>query len=249
MERGRMSAKFNETQSLFDDEMGEVQLTIQLGSDDFEIFEPLRPLRVPRIGRSRMTARFHISPRHDGCSAVTAMILKDNNFMQQMELTFQVGEGPSVPAKVVRMKRQASAADIVKRRDLSLLISPEYRGGYVCTLTKTEDGKAARAHLSITPDELARAVDLVRNQMVELIGYKRNGAHVFQDGVMIEEQDQLLALQKMAKAGAQLFRKIFLGTTAGPDSKQLETTGRLPAKSPPQSSRKRAAPDCCGKSA
>ena len=66
-------------------------MTVQLTSADFDIPDPIRPLRVPRSGKSRNKARFEISPLHDGASSLTATLHKDGNFLQSIAITFVVG--------------------------------------------------------------------------------------------------------------------------------------------------------------
>ena len=48
--------------ALFEAGQQQVDLTIQLSSDDFQIDPPLRKLRVPRTGKSKGKARFDIEP-------------------------------------------------------------------------------------------------------------------------------------------------------------------------------------------
>ena len=67
-------------------------LTVQLDSDDFEIFgERTRPLRVPRTGRSLGKARFDITPRRNGHCRLVASVHYRGNFVHQMELAIPVG--------------------------------------------------------------------------------------------------------------------------------------------------------------
>ena len=93
---------------------------MQLDSADFDIADPIRPLRVPRSGKSRNKARFEISPRHDGASSLTATLHKDGNFLQSIAITFVVGGTTPVPVETTARGRPASAASTLRPRDVSL---------------------------------------------------------------------------------------------------------------------------------
>ena len=79
------------TSRSFPQGVDETAVTVQLDSADFDIPDPIRPLRVPRSGKSRNKARFEISPLHDGASSLTATLHKDGNFLQSIAITFVVG--------------------------------------------------------------------------------------------------------------------------------------------------------------
>ena len=108
--------------ALFTGDTEEVQLTIQLDSDDFEVSEPTRILRLPRVGRSRGKARFDISPRHDGPSMLRATIHKEGNFIQQMDLTFSIGATTRKAVEVTTKGRPPSAAAALQPRDAGMTI-------------------------------------------------------------------------------------------------------------------------------
>ncbi len=67
-----------------------VELTVQLSSDDFEVFTEPQKLRVPRTGRSKGKARFDFEPKHDGLGVLNAVFLKDGAFIRLMTLKLPV---------------------------------------------------------------------------------------------------------------------------------------------------------------
>ncbi len=206
-------------ENLFAGGVEEVQLTVQLDSDDFEISDHTRPLRVPRTGRSRGKARFDISPRHDGASSIKATIHKEGNFIQQMELTFDVGAAGSTRVLLSTKGRPPSAASIVQPRDMGLSISPAAGGGYDCVIWGSV---AARARLPIQQAHLAGAIEAARQEMMKVVMHQgANGDYVFQTGLDIPDADRDAALRTMARAGARLFNQIFFGPAAGADSKAV----------------------------
>ncbi|OUL98590.1 CHAT domain-containing protein [Variovorax sp. JS1663] len=199
---------------LFPEGVDEVQLTIQLDSEDFEIADRMRPLRIPRAGKARTKARFDIRPLHDGASKLEASIFKDGNFIQQMTLVFEIGTGSSAATDVSTKGRPPAAVNVVKPRDLTLLIAPA-TGGYECWL---HGPTAARARMPLAQDELAKVVDLARQQMMKVVTHQdANGRLVFQAGLDIPEEDRQFALKTLADAGAMLFRKIFQPNGAAAD--------------------------------
>ena len=113
---------------LFDQGDEVVELTVQLASGDFDISAPTRPLRLPRTGKSQGKARFDISPKHDGASTLTATFHKQGNFVQQLELTFDVGAARGMGLESVSRGRPVSAANVLFPRDVGLSIQPGIGG-------------------------------------------------------------------------------------------------------------------------
>ncbi len=201
---------------LFLDGADEVLLTVQLDSADFKISDRTRPLRLARVGRSLTKARFDISPQHDGPSAIKATIHKDGNFIQQMELTFEVGATQAAPVQVTARGRPPSAANVVRPRDVGLSMSPA-AGGYDCVVW---GAVSARARLPLQPAFLASAIDAARRELLKVVMHQdATGKYVFQTGIDIPDADRDVALKIMARAGALLFQKMFFGPGAGADSK------------------------------
>ena len=211
------TAALDET-GLFPEGVEEVQLTIQLDSKDFEIADRIRPLRIPRAGKARTKARFDVRPLHDGASTLEASIFKDGNFVQQMTLAFEVGAGSAAATEVTTKGRPPAAVSVVQSRDLSLLITPG-TGVYECWL---HGPTAKRARLPLSQAELAKVVEVARQEMMKVVMYQdSNGRYVFQAGVAIAEEHRAFALKTLALAGAQLFRRIFLPSSGAADLKEL----------------------------
>ncbi len=211
------TAIFSE-ENLFPAGIEEVKLTVQLDSADFNISENTRPLRLPRVGKSQTKARFEIQPQHNGPSALKATIHKDGNFIQQMELTFDVGAMHASPVHVSSRGRPPSAAAIIHPRDVGLSISAA-DGGYDCVVW---GAVSARARLPLQPAFLASVIDTARREIMKVV-MQQDGAgnYLFQTGIDIPAVDRDIALRTMARAGATLFQKIFFGAAAGADSKAI----------------------------
>jgi hypothetical protein len=205
--------------ALFPDDTDEVQLTVQLDSADFEIAERTRPLRLPRVGRSRGKARFDISPRHDGPSTMRATIHKDGNFIQQIDLTFVVGAARPTAVDVTRKGRPPSAAAVVNPRDVGLSVQPAPGGGYDCIVW---GAVASRARLPVQQPHLASAIEAARRELMKVVMYQDDaGEYVFQESIDIPDAAREFALTTLARAGARLFQQLFFGPAAGADSKAV----------------------------
>ena len=205
-------------QALFTDDTDEVLLTVQLDGEDFEIGERTRPLRVPRMGRSRGKARFDISPLREGRLTIKATIHKEGNFIQQMEITLAVGASVSREVEVKSVGRPPAAANVLQPRDVGLSMQPA-ADGYDCVVW---GAVSSRARLKIQPAHLASAIDAVRRELLKLIMNENvDGDFVFQTGTAIPPAQRETALRTLARAGSLLFNKIFFGPAAGADSKVI----------------------------
>jgi hypothetical protein len=77
----------------------------------------------------------------------------------------------------------------------------------------------ARARLNITQGNLTTAVDEARRELLDLVMYRNPaGSYVFQSSIDISDAHKTLALQKMARAGGDLFRQMFFGPGSAADS-------------------------------
>jgi hypothetical protein len=193
----------------------EVVLTVQVDSADFEISDHTRPLRLARAGKGHTKARFDISPQHDGTSVIKTTIHKDGNFIQQMDLTFDVGATGSTTVMLTARGRPSSAINVVHPRDVGLSISPTV-GGYDCVVW---GAVAARARLPLQSAFLAKSIDILRLEVMKVVMHQDvAGNYVFQTGIDIPNADRDVVLKTMARAGALLFQKMFFGPGAGADS-------------------------------
>ena len=202
-------------EGLFPKGIEEVTLTVQIDTEDFEISDRTRPLRLPRLGKSHTKARFEISPRHDGPSTLKATIHKGGNFIDHMELRFEVGASQATCVEITARGRPPSAVISMNSRDVGLLISPNAQG-YYCVVW---GAVSKHALLPITAQLLASAIDTARLELEKVIRYRDEvGEYVFQTGIDIPESARDFALKTMARAGALLYKKLFFGPGAAADS-------------------------------
>jgi len=195
-----------------------LELTVQLDSDDFEIFsDSTQRLGVPRTGRSRGKARFDIAPRHNGRCQLVASVHYNGNFVHQMKVTITVGGDGQVAVEVSARGRPPDAAVALEPRDISIILEPATPRGFMCT---TLESVGTRVLLPISATELAAAVEQARKAMMEVIGWPSVGEKVFQTRIDISAEARDMALRTLARAGAHLFQRLFLHPATGADAKQ-----------------------------
>jgi hypothetical protein len=197
----------------------EVVLTVQIDTQDFDISGRTSQMRLPRVGKAHTKARFDVSPLKDGPCMIKATILKDGNFIQQMDLSFDIGQPrPAQQDEIPSRGRAFGSAGLLESRDLGLLIKPS-DGGYDCTVW---GAVAASAHLPITPAYLDDAIKVARSQLMQVVMQRdAAGNYVFQSDVEIPKEATALALKTMSFAGALLLQKLFYAPGAGLDSKAI----------------------------
>lgn len=213
--------------ALFEAGQQQVDLTIQLSSDDFQIDPPSRKLRVPRAGKSKGKARFDIEPRREGEGVINAVFLKDGNFIQLVTLKLQIG-GPARAGVLTAetLGRSVEAAFVARPRDVSL------------TILKADDGfqvilsgvVGAMARLPITDAQLDQMITQVRQELQGIVHLEVNSKKFYQAGIDIPPQVNQAALARLAKAGFRLYQRIFYGPAADAQANLLGDTLRKMAQ-------------------
>ncbi|HUX77516.1 MAG TPA: CHAT domain-containing protein [Anaerolineae bacterium] len=190
-----------------------VTLTVQLESDDFEIYTEPQKLRVPRTGRSKGKARFDVEPKHEGEGVINALFLKDGNFVQLMTLKLRTGL-PGQPGLVAAdtLGRPVDAAFAVQPRDVNLTILNTGAGFQVIM----SGAVGAMATLPITLAQLDQMIAQVRQELLKIVhlGVGPDRTRIYQVGIDIPPEVDRLVLQQLAKAGYRLYQQIFYGPAA-----------------------------------
>jgi hypothetical protein len=190
-----------------------VTLTVQLESDDFEIYTEPQKLRVPLSGRSKGKARFDVEPKHEGEGVINALFLKDGNFVQLMTLKLRTGL-PGQPGLVAAdtLGRPVDAAFAVQPRDLNLTILNTGAGFQVIM----SGAVGAMATLPITLAQLDQMIAQVREELLKIVhlGVGPDRTRIYQVGIDVPPEVNRLVLQRLAKAGYRLYQQIFYGPAA-----------------------------------
>lgn len=193
---------------VFPDAVAEVELTVELHGDDFEITALKQTFKLQRTGRSRGKAQFEITPKHEGRSTLTATIHKDRNFVQQMTIALSVGAANAEPPVTTSVSRPRSAVAEIKGREVMMVMTPAVPSGY--DFMARDDQGIKTAHLEVEPDELASAITTARDALLGVVQHAdENGEDVFQTKIDIADADNQAALGIMARAGARLFQVLF----------------------------------------
>ncbi len=199
-----------------DEEM--VTLTVQLESDDFEIYTDPQKLRVPRTGRSKGKARFDVEPKREGEGLINALFLKDGNFVQL--ITLKLHTGVANRAGVLSSEtlgRPVGAAFAVEPRDVSLTILDTGAGFQIIM----SGAVGAMATLPITREYLDNEIAQVRQELLKIVHLSVGGSKVYQAGVEIPPNVNRHALRQLAKEGYLLYKRIFYGREAGAQANLL----------------------------
>jgi hypothetical protein len=190
-----------------------VALTVQLESDDFEIYTDPQRLLVPQTGKSKNKARFDIEPRHEGEGVINAVFLKDGNFVQLMTIRVSVGV-PVQPALLTDkpLGRPVDAAFAIRPRDLSMtILEDDSRFRLIMS-----GAVGAMATLPITLPQLDQMINQVRQELLSIVQLEVGSAmtRVYQTGIEIPAEVNQQALQQLAKAGFRLYQRIFYSPAA-----------------------------------
>jgi len=199
---------FSKDKKFFRDESGEVldevDLEIQLMSEDFDIGEEKQKFTVPRTGKSRK-ARFDITPQKDGPATLQAIFLRDGTFVQIMTLNFHVGKLFTASTQ----GHDLNDAVRVPQKDLHLTII-ESIGGYQLIMSGPT---AAMASLPINKAYLHAMIGTLRETLLKKVVYLEaaNGLNVYQQGIKIDDDSYNHTLPILANAGYDFFDKLFYG--------------------------------------
>jgi hypothetical protein len=193
---------------LLRDPASDITVTVSLSSTEFEIPQAQWPLKITKDGLSKGKVRFQIEPKITrGVGRLTAVIHRDNNFVQQLDIVLQIGEKTEEGTSVNSLGRPVEAARTLSRRDMGLSIQPSAGGGFDCMMWGVA---ASMAHLPISAAELAQGIDDLRAAVFSVIDAKNSqGGSPFLTGVVIPPNASAAGLKVMAEAGYRLFQSLF----------------------------------------
>ncbi|GAA5032123.1 hypothetical protein GCM10025738_13940 [Microbacterium fluvii] len=180
-----------------------IDLTVEISSADFTVPPFAQQLRLSRDGTSNR-ALFEITARHEGPSTLTVIVSASGNFVQRLDITFDVGTD-AAPTALGR-GRPAAAAAVLDARTASLQVTPADWGYELIARQVSPDP----IRIEITPVQLAARIDAVR--AVLLAAVKKS--HVALE-MTIPPEDNAALLADLAFAGYRLYQAVFAGNEAG----------------------------------
>ncbi|MFN8498595.1 MAG: CHAT domain-containing protein [Anaerolineae bacterium] len=221
--RARFAAPLPEAGQLFLPTEDEIDLTVRLDSQDFDIGPaPQQTLRLPRSGPSLVPARFTITPKLEGQGVISAVVLKDNNFVLLLTLKLGVGAAQTTPMVDVQpQSRPLAGAHGLQPRDLNLLIEPS-TDGFKITAT---GAFVSTATLPLRETALAQMIDRARQALFSIVDTKdsASGRKVYQAGIDIPADINRQSLKTLARVGWQLYQGLFFGPAADAQANRFGT--------------------------
>jgi len=187
-----------------------LDLTVQVASSDFSVPPFPQQLRLKRDGKSMNRAFFEIMPLHAGRSSLSVLVDVKGNFLQRLDMSFDVG-GDAAPV-VETYGRPAAAAAVLEERVATLQITP-VAGGYAIIAPRVSPNPV---QIWITPDELEARIEGVRSTLLASVSKEENAFHI---DLAAAERDALL--RQLAFEGFLLYQAIFAGPNASPELKSI----------------------------
>lgn len=187
----------------------EVELTLQLISDDVEIFTEPQRIRLASRGRAR-SVRFDFASKQPGDLVLTAFTLKDGNLVQTAKLLVNVRGPDKPPLQVVETRgRDLRVAETLEPRDMTVWIAWSDNRFKIVLFddTRTESGT-----LPITPLELDQAIGEARTLLQQIVDFRNPSQGPDRAGIDIEPRVHQQTLRLVAQAGWNLFNRVFLDT-------------------------------------
>ena len=184
-----------------------IELAVQLLSSDFRVPSVPQTLTVERNGASTARATFDIVPLHAGPSTLTVTVDVKGNFLQRLDVTFDVGSQARPQPDVDVYGRPVAAAGVLGERIATLQFLPTV-GGYQLIAKQVSTDPI---DIRITAAELAARINGVRGELLSTV---QNPAVAL--NLDITAQDNAAALRKLAFEGYLLFQSIFAGSGASP---------------------------------
>lgn len=223
------AANLDETR-FFPPNVDQVDILVQLISDDFEILTEPQKLIVPREGKSKNRARFDIIPQRNGVGELKAVFLKDGNAVQAIEMKLNVGTADSAFASSKTLGRPVDSAGAVKPRGLTLWI--DYKGeGFKLTVLGPNENTSFMIPLQL--HELELAIAKARAALQAIVETQDKGSLVYQTGIDIPAAVKSKTLPQLARAGALLFQTIFMHPGSSQSAKDFAKRFRELARGEP----------------
>lgn len=187
-----------------------IDLTVEVTSADFATPPFPQQLRLQRDGTSVNRALFEITPLHEGSSRLTVVVTVEGNFLQRLDITFDVG-GAGPPA-TESFGRPAAAASVLEKRIATLQFKDEDWGYELLALQVSPDP----IKVEISRFDLNARVAAVRDVLLAAVKKERVALNM-----QFTPEDNAELLQKLAFAGYRLYQSIFEGNLASPELRRV----------------------------
>ena len=220
------TATFDAKKIFNDPNLAQVEVTVVLDSDDFEIIgEDQGAIVVPRTGKSRKNATFTVSAKQNGLGEIRALFFANNRVFQKMKLSIQVGAVAAQAAPVATQtsgKTFASAfvsAALAQEVDLVIL---KKDAGYEFILNS---GGFKRALVNLSEQQIADLSAGAREQLKQIVYTKDGASFAYQSAnTNVAAPIHAQTLKTLQRLGFKLFEELFFSPGSGSDANEM---GRL----------------------
>lgn len=198
------------------------ELVVELVADDKEAWEfnvQRQTLYVRKDGLSIGAAVFQIKPLKNGPIKLAAIIHRDNNLVQRIDISIDVGASRTATVTALRETLVFPPRGI--RRDIMLIIEP--KNGYY-TVSACGD-YLSKFDIRVSTEQLDHMVEVARNtllavvRMIDKAPAKAEEKFPFQSLTTIPPKIERASLAALADAGHTLFYNIFLNDYATDQSR------------------------------
>lgn len=187
-----------------------IDVTVHLSSSDFTVSPFPQFLRIGRDGRSINRALFDIVPLHDGPSVLCVLVDVTGNFLQRLDITFDVGA--DLAPDTTTYGRPAAGGAVLGERLATLQFLPA-AGGYQLIATAVSPDPIM---VRITPVELARRIADIRAVLLRAVSDRQVALNL---DLPKERTDYLL--RELSFEGFRLYQAIFAAPAASADLKAV----------------------------
>lgn len=218
------TAAFAAEKLFADPNVKQVEITIVLDSDDFEIIgDDQAEIKVPRVGKSRNSATFSIVPKKNGVGEVRAIFFANGRVFQKMKIALQVGAlAPSttvISAEASGKTFGSVVATAPRGQEVDLVILKK-EAGYEFILNS---GGFKRALVNLSEPQIADITTNARKALKELVYVKDGGGlPVYQrPDTNIPATVHAQTLKSLMGVGFDLFEALFFAPGSGADSNEM----------------------------
>jgi hypothetical protein len=203
----------------------ETGLSVRLFSDDAEIEPVESTITVPRAGPSVGHATFLVTPRHPGVAVLTAVFLRDGNFVQLMTIKADIREltGPETSA----IGRPLAVAATLAERQLTIVMTRTPAG---CEIIVSAQARWFRARIGLSEAEFDDIALEARRALREIVKLPQAAGSpddehglVYQSRIDIPDSVHQQALMRLCAAGYVMYQRLFFGAGADSQLKKLGT--------------------------
>jgi hypothetical protein len=202
------------------------ELVVELTVDDEEAWDlnvRRQKLRVGKDGLSIGEAAFQMTPMKEGRQAFSALIHRENNLIQRLDISVDVGIASPQGLTVTPLRKMLTFPKRGIRRDVSLIIEP--KGAFYSV--QAWGDHVSKFDIRLTPAELDKYIENARDALLGVVRLMDpaptsvDQTYPFQYRIDIPSAIEQESLKRLAEAGQLLFYRIFFNHNASQQCKDF----------------------------